>query len=366
MLKKLWQNIKKIILKDVSKESESNDFAILLRCLAIAEIIYLLLMSVFMAYFNNTFLCLSCVFNIGIMAAVLMLTYEDRTPAAMYLYIVAQHVLVVVSAIETEWRLYYTPIVLVCIMLFYFNARMSMKAKINYSICEIVYFVALLIAKLYLPMNTSLMKTGAAAVICLNIIIQVVSISFEAYAYSLKFTKNEEKMLQYNKKLEEMVSTDALTGLWNRRAMNEHLSLLENSFRKHQKSFAVAIMDIDFFKKVNDTYGHGMGDFVLKTLSALLKESMEGKGSVARWGGEEFLLTFEEMRYEEAVSLLNDIREKISIWDFSFKDVKIHLTITGGIEDYAMAESIDAVITKADMRLYTGKTGGRNRVVSEG
>ena len=148
--------------------------------------------------------------------------------------------------------------------------------------------------------------------------------------------------------------------------MNEHLSLLENSFRKHQKSFAVAIMDIDFFKKVNDTYGHGMGDFVLKTLSALLKESMEGKGSVARWGGEEFLLTFEEMRYEEAVSLLNDIREKISIWDFSFKDVKIHLTITGGIEDYAMAESIDAVITKADMRLYTGKTGGRNRVVSEG
>ncbi len=72
------------------------------------------------------------------------------------------------------------------------------------------------------------------------------------------------------------------------------------------------------------------------------------------------------MRYEDAVKHLDEIREKIAVWDFAFKDVKIHLTVTGGIEDYAMTDSVDAVITKADERLYSGKTGGRNRIVSQG
>ena len=363
-MEKIWGKLKELIYKDVSRESESNDLSVLLRELALVEIIVMLLLAGLLAYLNTSFLCLCCVFTVGIMAAVLMLTFEDKTVAGMYVYIVINHVLVAIACLETEWRLYYAPMIIVCIMLFFFNARVSMKIKVYYSIGEVVFLIALLIAEYLLPLDTAIGPRASVLIIVINICGQVASASLEAYSYSLKYTRNEEKIIQYNKKLEDMVSTDALTTLWNRRAMNEHLSLLENSFRKHQKNFAVAIMDIDFFKKVNDTYGHGMGDYVLKSLAAILKETMEGKGSVARWGGEEFLLTFEGMRYDAAVEMIDQLRERIAQEEFAFKDVKLHLTITGGIEDYAMADSIDAVITKADERLYRGKTGGRNRIVS--
>ncbi len=366
MLKKIWKNLIVMLYRDVNKESESNDLSVLLRFLSLSQIFWLLLLSIVMAFESYAFLCLSCVLTIGILTSCMILTYEDRTPAGMYVYISVNHILVIICCYETEWKLLYAPMILACIMLFFFNARVKMKTKVYYALGEFVFAIALMIADQLLPLKTSMRPLPAGIVTGINIATHITAVSLEAYAYSLKYTKNEEKILQYNKKLEDMVSTDALTGLWNRRAMNEHLSLLENSFRKHQKSFSVAIMDIDFFKKVNDTYGHGMGDFVLKTLSSILKEEMEGKGSVARWGGEEFLLTFEEMKFEDAVKHLDDLREKIAVWDFSFKDVKLHLTITGGIEDYAMTDSIDAVITKADERLYTGKTGGRNKIVSRG
>ncbi|MCR5417744.1 MAG: GGDEF domain-containing protein [Lachnospiraceae bacterium] len=361
---KLWEKFKEIIYKDVSRESESNDLSVLLRCMAIAEILYLILLSGIMAYLNDGFLCLTAVFNVGIMAAVLILTYEDRSIVGMYLYIIVNHVFIAIYCLRTDWKYYYAPMILVCIMLFYFNARVSMKTKVYYSVGEAVFTAAVLGVANMLPMNPSVGEGPGSLIVILNILILTTLSSLEAYAYSLKYTRNEEKIIQYNKKLEDMVSTDALTGLWNRRAMNEHLSLLENGFRKHQKNFAVAILDIDFFKKVNDTYGHGMGDYVLKSLSSILKETMEGLGSVARWGGEEFLLTFEEMKFDEAVRKMDALREHIAAHEFAFKDVNLHLTVTGGIEDYSMTDSIDAVITKADERLYAGKTGGRNRIVS--
>ncbi len=362
--KKILKKIIGIIFKDVSRESESNDLSVLLRVLSLSEIGWLLLMALLMAYQNYAFVCLSCVFSIGVLVAVLMLTYEDRTVVGMYVYIVINHLLVAVGSIETAWKEHFAPMILVCVMLFFFNARVRMKTKVYFSIAEMVFSYSFLFAEMLLPAHSQLDKVTSTILIGLNIANQITAISLEAYAYSLKYTRNEEKIMQYNKKLEDMVSTDALTGLWNRRAMNEHLSLLENGFRKHQKSFHVGIMDIDFFKKVNDTYGHGMGDYVLKSLSALLIKAMEGKGSVARWGGEEFLLTFEGMRFEEAVKTMDEIREMVAEQEFALKDTKLRLTITGGLEDYAMADSVDAVITKADERLYIGKTGGRNRIVS--
>lgn len=75
---------------------------------------------------------------------------------------------------------------------------------------------------------------------------------------------------------------------------------------------------------------------------------MEGRGQVARWGGEEFLLTFENTELDRAYKLLDQIRARIAEQEFTFKDVSLHLTITGGIEEYSMTESIDAIITRAD------------------
>ena len=360
----LLKRLKEIVYKDVSRESESNDLSVLLRVMSLSQMVYLVLMAVVLAYLNISVLCLSCIFSVGILASVLILTFEDRTMVGMYVYLTVNHVLMVVFCLQTSWRYYAAPVIIVCIMLFCFNARVTMQTKVYYAIGEAVFTVAVLVAEMVMPMHQMPGRIAGTMVIIINIACVTTLATLEAYMYSLKYTRNEEKIMQYNKRLEEMVSTDALTGLWNRRAMNEHLSLLENGYRKHQKSFSVAILDIDFFKKVNDTYGHGMGDFVLKSLSQILKDTMKDNGSVARWGGEEFLLTFEEMKFEDAVKKMDQLRERIAANEFAFKDVNLHLTITGGIEDYAMTDSIDAVITKADERLYTGKTGGRNRIVS--
>ena len=91
---------------------------------------------------------------------------------------------------------------------------------------------------------------------------------------------------------------------------------------------------------------------------------MEGRGQVAIWGGEEFLLTFENTELDRAYKLLDQIRARIAEQEFTFKDVSLHLTITGGIEEYSMTESIDAIITRADEKLYRGKTSGRNQIVA--
>ena len=227
-----------------------------------------------------------------------------------------------------------------------------------------VYLNALAISKGKLPLLAEISGHAALFVLILNICFSTLAFSYVAYAYYQKFMASEAKILQYNKKLEQMASTDTLTSLWNRRAMTQHLSTLSQQYVKHHMNFCVAILDIDFFKHVNDEHGHGMGDYVLKSLSYMLKSNMDGKGQVARWGGEEFLLTFENTDLDRAYKLLDQIRTRIAEQEFTFKYVSLHLTITGGIEEYSMTESIDAIITRADEKLYRGKTSGRNQIVA--
>ena len=181
-MEKIWGKLKELIYKDVSRESESNDLSVLLRELALVEIIVMLLLAGLLAYLNTSFLCLCCVFTVGIMAAVLMLTFEDKTVAGMYVYIVINHVLVAIACLETEWRLYYAPMIIVCIMLFFFNARVSMKIKVYYSIGEVVFLIALLIAEYLLPLDTAIGPRASVLIIVINICGQVASASLEAYS----------------------------------------------------------------------------------------------------------------------------------------------------------------------------------------
>ena len=160
-----------------------------------------------------------------------------------------------------------------------------------------------------------------------------------------------------------MASTDALTTLPNRRVMNEHLTMLAYTYERTNSPFVIAIADIDFFKKINDTYGHEAGDFVLKSLAQIFKETMAGKGRVARWGGEEFLFVFENASGAQARNVLEIMRIGIEQNPFRFKDEEIHITLTFGVEDYSLVDGVEATISKADTKLYQGKTTGRNKVV---
>lgn len=121
--------------------------------------------------------------------------------------------------------------------------------------------------------------------------------------------------------------------------------------------------DIDLFKRINDTYGHDCGDAVLKWLTDLLQNTMDGKGWICRWGGEEFLLYFPEMNGDEATKVLIDFLLKLGRTTFRWKEEEIHISMTFGVGEYDFHSELDALIKQADEKLYIGKNKGRNQVV---
>ena len=159
--------------------------------------------------------------------------------------------------------------------------------------------------------------------------------------------------------LKKLIERDALTGLYNRRAGERKLDVLE----KESIKSSISIGDIDFFKKFNDSFGHECGDVVLKEVAACLNEGMRGKGFVARWGGEEFLLVFENMEEMAAGLYLTDILQSVRDRVIEYDGQTHSVTMTFGVVERIEGESIADQIRRADDKLYEGKQGGRNRVI---
>ena len=168
--------------------------------------------------------------------------------------------------------------------------------------------------------------------------------------------------LSMQRSLRTMIEQDALTELYNRRRDKKLRQIFEEA-RSSRHSFALAIGDIDFFKKVNDTYGHECGDTVLKNVSALLKQHMWRRGFAARWGGEEFLLVFENVDLTEARKQLELLMDKIHELDTLYEGQHVKVNMTFGLI-CDPDKDIHALLKEADEKLYIGKTNGRNQVVS--
>jgi len=171
------------------------------------------------------------------------------------------------------------------------------------------------------------------------------------------------KVMQHS--LRNMVEKDPLTELYNRRSGYYYFGETQKKAAADKSTFAVVIGDIDFFKKVNDTYGHEAGDIVLKNVAYQLRKHAKGKGYAIRWGGEEFLLVFENCDMEKALSemttLLDTIREMTNLAG----EDSIKVTMTFGIVIGSATDDVNALIAAADHKLYYGKKNGRNRIVTE-
>lgn len=163
--------------------------------------------------------------------------------------------------------------------------------------------------------------------------------------------------------LRNLVEKDALTALYNRRYSNERLKTISRKSTDSGKPFSVSIGDIDFFKKVNDTYGHDAGDMVLVAVANTLKKFMKEKGFVARWGGEEFLIVFEKSDLTEAEKSLNELLEQIRAIEVPYGDTVIKVTMSYGVTT-GYPDDIEKTLKEADDRLYYAKQHGRNQVVA--
>lgn len=194
-----------------------------------------------------------------------------------------------------------------------------------------------------------------------NTVLSFIIMVLVCITFSSNLQKAEKHLFLYNMELQQQAATDPLTTLYNRRRMEE---ILKNHITANpSENFSIAIGDIDFFKKVNDTYGHNCGDQVLTDLAKLFKEKTLGLGHVCRWGGEEFLFFFPGLNLDEASTLMDNIRLAISDLTIVYKDVSLHVTMTFGLEEYDYNSSPSEMVKHADDKLYYGKTHGRDTVI---
>ena len=157
---------------------------------------------------------------------------------------------------------------------------------------------------------------------------------------------------------------DTLTGLYNRRYFEERLGVDAQKSFHSGTPLSLVMVDIDLFKKVNDTFGHTEGDQVLCKISSLLKTSVRKKDTVARYGGEEFILILPEAGLEESFVIAERIRRQIENTPFEIGQAQVNLTLSMGISNFPShrAKSKEELIKMADQALYDAKRGGRNKV----
>jgi diguanylate cyclase (GGDEF)-like protein len=161
------------------------------------------------------------------------------------------------------------------------------------------------------------------------------------------------------------LTTDALTGVPNRRQMDEQLEeAIYAASHVLGAPACLALADLDYFKRVNDTYGHAVGDEVLKAFSQLLITSMRDTDRIYRYGGEEFLIFMNHVDLQLAESILDRLREKISRYPLHIEGLAdpLNITVSFGIAQVCPNESLRGLIRRADGALYQAKNGGRNRV----
>lgn len=181
-------------------------------------------------------------------------------------------------------------------------------------------------------------------------------------AHAAMAQKNAELQKAYSE-MEQLARHDALTNLYNRRTLDDIIrSEIQRSIRTH-RGFAIAIADIDNFKKINDGYGHDCGDYVLKTLALIFREQVRTTDTVGRWGGEEFLFIFPETTCEGARIVLERVRTTVEAHEFSFNNRSFRISITAGFSFHTSQFDADVITKEADNALYKGKNSGKNKVV---
>lgn len=171
----------------------------------------------------------------------------------------------------------------------------------------------------------------------------------------------EIKVLERTATLEDMSKRDGMTGLLNHKYINEYLKnqiLLNNG----SKFLCVAILDIDNFKNVNDTFGHQTGDLVIITLANIIQSNVRENDIVGRYGGEEFLVILNDIDFSKSTKTMNRIREEIE--NYQFLDIDYPITVSIGLTEYK-DDDPESIIKRADTLMYQAKDSGKNKVVTD-
>lgn len=190
-----------------------------------------------------------------------------------------------------------------------------------------------------------------------DILSSISSISNEANNMARELRRKNRELKVANNRIEELTRKDPLTGLFNRRYLSEHLSRALNLAARKDLDLSLIMIDIDYFKNINDKFGHDIGDKVLKKLAEIYTDAIRNEDFLARFGGEEFIIVLESTKIEEAVTIAEKLRVKLEK-----AEIIVNKTVTAsfGITQFKTNDTQESIIKRADIALYQAKQKGRN------
>lgn len=219
---------------------------------------------------------------------------------------------------------------------------------------ELSFFTLALIITMFFT-NNHFDEFGYDPSLKSRILFSFIVVVFLSGIYEYSMSRFNHELKETSAKLKLVAYRDPVTELLNRRGM---LYRLEKSV---YHSFHLLLADVDFFKRINDEYGHDVGDYALVELANLIQTSLPEKGLASRWGGEEFLIAVCDCSESEAYALAERIRQRVQQHEFVYLDHRFHMTMSFGVATMNESTPLREAITLADNRLYNAKRAGRNQ-----
>lgn len=353
-------NIYENICRDTGRKNESSKLIVVIRLLIICMAVYSLINCVLIALTQHIGGLIFSVVSLILFIFAFVCSYywsSFVSYCALNIYIL---IWTVANVVCFGWNIGVQHFIITLLVFCFFSKYRHEKAKIIYTIC---LFVLRIYLYYYCINNTpvfTLVSDIGNTLQMVNTFFVFLSLGLTAYIFSVDSQELEGKLIEYNRQLMKQANTDTLTGLYNRRSTMEYLDdLLKNP----ENQISICLCDIDFFKHVNDTYGHDVGDVVLKKISETFRKELPQDSFISRWGGEEFLLIFPRLNGDDAVIALEKLRQKIKSIVFDGVIETFSISLTYGLVEYDYHSDLNTILKEADEKLYLGKESGRDRII---
>lgn len=225
---------------------------------------------------------------------------------------------------------------------------------------DIAIFIGVISLMMFYP-DDALINTHYTSEFKQRLLYSFLSVTFLSAYYEYSRQRSFDFMLKISRKFEQMAKYDPLTHLPNRR---DAMDKLEYEYRRIERNLtpvALILVDVDFFKRINDAHGHAAGDKVLVDLANLFKHIIRKQDTVARWGGEEFLFILPQTNSTQALVVANKIRNNLAKTGFDYEAHSFNVTVSMGISEINAKVSIEDAIKQADDFLYLAKKNGRDQ-----